>query len=195
MSAGRPIEYDPEQVLEAAMNLFWRLGYQGTSLNDLMKATALSKSSLYQTFGSKRNLFMRCLEHYQDKTTADLRERFQAAKSGKQFIADTLMWVIDEAKDGMQPQGCLVMNTATEFAQRDEGIANSVTRGLDRYREIFRCAVIRGQEEGSISRDTDVNVLVNYLVTNMSGLRTMVKAGSSVNSLKNMVKVIINALN
>ncbi len=61
MSIGRPLQFDPEQVLDAAMQVFWASGYDATSLQDLLQAMRLSKSSFYQTFGSKQQLFERCL--------------------------------------------------------------------------------------------------------------------------------------
>lgn len=194
MRTGRPIEYDLEQVLDSAMGLFWRRGYQSTSLNDLMQATALSKSSFYQVFASKHEVFIRCLERYQDQTTADLWRRLESAKSGREFIVDALMWVIEEAHCVDQPRGCLVMNTASEIAQHDAEIADCVACGLQRYHAIFRHAIKRAQREGAIRHDRNANLLADYLVTNMSGLRTMVKAGSTSKSLKSMVAVIMRAL-
>ena len=195
MRLGRPVEYDLEQVLDAAMDEFWRRGYQATSLKHLMNATTLSKSSLYQVFGSKHALFIRCLERYQDQTTADLWRRLESAPSGIQFIDDTLMWVIEEAKRTEQPQGCLVMNTASEIAQGDAEIADCVTLGLDKYRTIFRHAIERAQKEGAVSSGRDSKLLANYFVANMSGLRTMVKAGTNTGSLKKMITIVMQALN
>ena len=195
MRLGRPVEYDLEQVLDAAMDEFWRRGYQATSLKHLMNATTLSKSSLYQVFGSKQALFIRCLERYQDQTTADLWQRLESAPSGIRFIGDTLMWVIEEAKRTGQPQGCLVMNTASEIAQGDVEIADCVTLGLDKYRTIFRYAIERAQKEGAVNGGRDSKLLANYFVSNMSGLRTMVKAGTNARSLKKMVTIVMQALN
>lgn len=194
MRSGRPRQYDLERVLDTAMDLFWQRGYQTTSLNDLMQATALSKSSLYQVFGSKRELFMRCLERYQELTTADLWRRLESSKSGKQFLADTLLHVIEEGRGAEEPRGCMLMNTATENAQPDIEIANCVTRGLQAYYTIFRRAIENAQIEGTIARDRDVDLLADYVVTNVSGLRTMLKAGSNINSLKSLVAVILQTL-
>ena len=135
------------------MNEFWRRGYQATSLKHLMQATTLSKSSLYQVFGSKHGLFVHCLERYQDQTSSDLLQRLESARSGKQFIADTLMWVIEETKRTQQPRGCLVMNTAAEIAQGDTDIAHWMIRGWGRYHTIFRYAIERAQKEVAMDND------------------------------------------
>jgi AcrR family transcriptional regulator len=191
MKIGRPLEYNPDQVLEAAMRLFWRQGYEATSLQDLLAEMKLSKSSLYQAFGSKRNLFLQCIKRYREITMAEMQERLLKSDSGIQFIVDTLSGVVKEVNELANPKGCLVINTASEFAQSDAQIALSVANGLDGYRDMFCQAVRKGQKDGSIRHDFESELLANYLVTNMSGLRTMVKAGTNETILERMVEVIV----
>ena len=194
MSIGRPLEYSSEQVLDTAMGLFWRKGYEATSLQDLVGAMGLSRSSFYQAFGSKRELFLSCLERYQESTALDLTTRLDDAATGRDFIEDTLLWAIEEVIEGVDPKGCLVVNTATEFAQRDEQVAARVSQGFDKYRAIFLAAARRGQEDGSVRNDKEATLLANYLVTSMSGLRTMVKAGTDIEVLRGMVAMVMSAM-
>ena len=194
MSIGRPLEYSSEQVLDTAMGLFWRKGYEATSLQDLVGAMGLSRSSFYQAFGSKRELFLSCLERYQESTALDLATRLDDAATGRDFIEDTLLWAIEEVIEGVDPKGCLVVNTATEFAQRDEQVAARVSQGFDKYRAIFLAAARRGQEDGSVRNDKEATLLANYLVTSMSGLRTMVKAGTHIEVLRGMVAMVMSAM-
>lgn len=190
MVIGRPTEFDQDEVVDAAMALFWQHGYEATSLTHLLDAMSLSRSSFYHSFHSKHALFLCCLERYRARTVADLETRLQRAPSGKAFLEEALYWAIEEAMEATPPRGCLIMNTATEFAQRDEGIAATVSGALDEYRSIFRRAVERGQSEGSVSQDLDGADLAGYLVSAMSGLRTMVKAGTDAVTLKRMVRVV-----
>lgn len=176
MTAGRPLTYSTDQVLDETMALFWENGYEATSLRELIDAMQLSKSSFYQGFGSQHDLFVKCVERYQRQTTDMLRDRLAAAPSGHAFIADTLRWAIEEAFGDADPRGCLIMNTASEFAQRDPQIASLASEGLSRYHTVFAAAVQLGQDEGTIRSDKTAAVLSRYLVTTMSGLRTMVKS-------------------
>jgi len=194
MTVGRPLTYDADHALDEATSLFWQNGFEATSLSDLVEAMHLSRSSFYQGFGNKHDLFVRCLERYRDQTTAMLRDRLSLAESGYQFVANTLAWAIEEVFAGLDPRGCLIMNTATEFSQRDPQIAELVQQGLEAYRAIFEEAVVRGQEEGSIRADKEAGVLASYLVTTMSGLRTMVKAGTDRAALSETVVVALDAL-
>ena len=194
MGAGRPLTYDSDTVLDAAMRLFWQTGYEATSLHELLAAMNLSRSSFYHGFGSKHALFVRCLERYQEQTADYLWDRLESASSGHTFIVDTLTWAIEEAFAGADPRGCLVMNTATELAQRDPVIAAEVARGLRTFHSIFAAGVARGQAEGSIREDRHADVLASYLVTTMGGLRTMVKAGTDHSTLTVLVGLAMDGL-
>jgi len=72
----RTKEFDPDVALEIAVEVFWRLGYEHTSLDTLMREMRISKQSLYDTFGDKRSIYFRAMSHYREKTNASLRSLF-----------------------------------------------------------------------------------------------------------------------
>lgn len=194
MSIGRPLEFDPDQALDSALAIFWSQGYEATSLQDLLRAMSLSKSSFYQTFHSKRALFERCLERYRAKIADDLATRLSGAASGRAFIEEVLYSVAAEARGQGQPRGCLTMNTANEFSRRDAKVARQVSSGVASFKRVFFAAVQRGQEEGEISRIYHPGVLADYLVSSITGLRTMVKAGADGEAAEGVIKVVLKAL-
>jgi TetR/AcrR family transcriptional repressor of nem operon len=194
MSIGRPLAYSPDKVLDAAMRLFWRQGYEATSMQDLMKSMQLSKSSLYQAFGNKHQLFLRCMKRYHEITITEMQNQLARCQTGLDFISETLYQVVNQDNVLANPRGCLVTNTATEFSQSDSAIAISVRKGLMGYQSVFMAAAIKGQADGSIRTDWDPDVLSQYLVTSMSGLRTMVKAGIGPAALRQTVAVIVETV-
>ena len=175
------------------MQLFWLQGYDATSLQDLLDAMTLSKSSFYQAFASKHTLFTECLERYTQQTIDTWHDRLATSRSGLEFVTRTLADVIDEARRS-DPKGCFVVNTASEFAQTDSQIGECVTAGMRSFRSIFRDAVTRGQKDGSVRADRQAGLLVDYLVTTMSGLRTMVKAGTNRATLDRTRKLIVASI-
>lgn len=191
---GRPLQFDPEQVLESAMQLFWSQGYEATSMQDLLAHSGISKSSLYQTFGGKQQLFRRCISHYSDQFAGQMRQGLAEAASGRAFIEDFLYSVLDETRARCHRRGCLVMNTASEFAQSDPIIAKDVRSGIERFRRVLKAAVQRGQVEGGINRDLDAQVAASYLVSSMSGLKTQSKAGASAEQLRGIIGMILRSL-
>ena len=191
MRLGRPIEFDPDEVLEKAMQVFWSKGYDSTSLQDLLNAMNLSKSSFYQAFGSKHQLFQNCIIRYRELLTGEMMNHLEEAMSGMQFIEDILFTISNEAKDSAERRGCLILNSASEFAQTDRGIAKLVTEGIDKLKNVLLLAVKRAQREGDIPKRKQADALALYLFSSMSGLKTMVKAGADQAEVKRVIEVVL----
>ncbi len=194
MNIGRPLQFDPELALVSAMQLFWRKGYDATSLHDLLKVTGLSKSSFYQAFGSKHALFECSIDHYRNDMVCDLQTMLAKADTGRGFIEQLFFTIAAETKGKNARRGCLIMNTASEFAQTDPVISKLVKQGTKAFTEIFEAAVVRAQKEGNVSDDSDSKILAAYLVTSMSGLKTQVKAGMSADEVRSTTKIILSVL-
>ncbi len=194
MTYGRPKEFDVDRALEAATQQFWAVGYEATSLQDLLKAMNLSKSSLYQTFGKKYDLFIRCLEHYQQSMVNELNTQLTNSISPKQFLSDFLEGVISEAKTNATRKGCFLVNTANELCQRDAGVAEAVSCGTRNLAEVFHRAIEQGKNQKKINTNMPTESLVDYLMTSVSGLRTMIKAGADRDTLNPVINIIMKTL-
>lgn len=194
MTAGRPLQFDPDTALDRAMQLFWRKGYESTSLDNLLTTMDISKSSFYQAFKSKRNIFESSIRHYRTMLFGNLQSQLEQAASGKEFIETLLYDVASETSGPEARRGCLLMNTASEFSQTDPKIAGLVADSLDKIATIFEQAISQAQQEGDISKNKDARSLAIYLVSCMSGLKNMVKAGADRETIKRIVKVSITAL-
>lgn len=193
-TAGRPLEFDPDAALDAAMQQFWRKGYEHTSMEDLLKTMNISKSSLYQAFGNKRALFERSIARYGDQLAGQLLRNLEQAPSGKAFIRGFLESVLAEARGECEARGCLVLNTASEFSQRDPEIAEAVGQELRRFRDVLFEAVKRAKREKEIPADRDAMMLANFLVNSMSGLKTLSKAGTSEETIKGIIGLTLKTL-
>lgn len=194
MPAGRPRQFDPPVALGRATDLFWSRGYEGTSLQGLLTATGLSRSSLYQTFGDKHHLFSQCLEHYREKTASAMWQRLEEAPTGRAFVEVTLRRAAEERRANGGPRGCLMLNTATEFGHRDPEVTSQVQAGLRAFREVFEEAVRRGQADGSVTASQSPEQLAAYLVAGMGGVRTLVKGGESESLIDGVCEILLAAL-
>jgi TetR/AcrR family transcriptional repressor of nem operon len=194
MSIGRPLEFDPDVALESAMHVFWRQGYEASSLQDLIGAMGLSKSSFYQAFESKQALFKRCIQFYRQRLVDQLQHKLTQAGSGKAFIQPLFRDVANETSGADGRRGCLLMNTASEFAQTDADIAELVSISIDHLTRVFEKAIEQGQQQGEIPAEKNKQELANYLVSSMSGLKNMVKAGADSNSIEKTADIILSAL-
>jgi len=191
---GRPLEFDPAKVTDAAMEVFWCKGYEATSMTDLLQAMELSKSSLYQTFGSKQGLFERCLGRYVDWLSSNMAKQLDEAKSGRSFIENLFISIIETAEQPEGAKGCLMINSINEFGQKDADIALSLEESVNIFTKLFVKVVKRAQAEGDISPEADPYIIANYLHVAVSGLRTMIKAGADKSSVTNTVKMLLKAI-
>lgn len=177
------------------MHAFWCDGYEACSMQKLLQATGLSKSSIYQTFGGKHALFTQCLSLYQQRSAENMADHLRESPTGMHFLRQTMSSVVhDSNTDTGKPRGCFMMNTASEMGQTDPEIAKVVNDSLVRFRMMFKKAIERAQTEGDIARDKCADHLAAYLVTCMGGLRTMVKAGGDKEMINHTVEIMLGAL-
>jgi len=191
---GRPREFDENGAREVAMQLFWAKGYEATSLSNLLAAMGISKSSFYQTFESKHTLFEQCLNQYRDIIVSTMSKGLANAPTSMAFIRHALVDIANDTNDPLGRRGCLIMNTASEFSQRDSSIARCVEAGIQATRDIFLQAVNAAQADGEISSNTRAEILADYIVTVVSGLKNQVKAGASRKQIMNIAELSVSTL-
>jgi len=193
-TVGRPREFDPEDALDEAVEVFWTQGFDATSLRDLLEAMDLSKSSFYQTYGSKGELYLECIDRYRDRVVARMMQDLEQADSARAFIEDafrTLTRNLD-AENGRRP--CLVMNDSGDVERREEAVARRMQQGAAQFETVFRTAIERAQEAGDVSPKKDPEALARYLMSSRSGLLAVRKAGASEDELQDIVEVTLSAL-
>lgn len=148
---GRPRSFELDHVVDAAMLLFWRDGYEDTNLADITAATGVNPSSLYAAFGNKHGLFRAALERYQHHVDAAL-ETLASESSGVDDVIAFIEWVRTWIISAEQPNGCLFVNTMVEFAGRDADIAEAATRYREHFLSSIQRALQRAEQTGEIGR-------------------------------------------
>jgi AcrR family transcriptional regulator len=153
---GRPKRYDRDEVLVAARDLFWERGYEATSISDLEERTGLNRSSLYQEFGSKHELFEAALECYADRVIAQLLAGLREDDATLDTIAGlfTRLAKLFRSETAVATHGCLMVNTAAELAARDERIRPAAAKYRDQLRASFAAALTKAADHGQIDANT-----------------------------------------
>lgn len=149
---GRPRSFDVNEVTASAVRVFWRQGYDATSIDDLVEATGLSPSSLYGTFGSKRGLLDAALERYD----RDMDAVLGPLAEGSSGIEDVVAFVgrVRPVAAAPASPGCFMVNTTTEMAPRDAAIAERTRRYRERVRSSLRAALQRAAARQEIEAST-----------------------------------------
>lgn len=190
----RPQEFDTAEALSAAMHVFWRKGYEATSLADIMAATGLSKSSLYAAFGDKRSLFLAALSSYQAERMAFMQQVLEDGRPARQSIESFFRDAVAHIADPAQSSGCMTANEAVELAPHDADVQRLVAEDFQALDDAFTRAVTRGQADGSIASHEDPRKLARFLVVGFQGLQVMARAQSDRPRLDDTVTVMMGAL-
>lgn len=189
-------EFDPEKVADSVMDVFWRKGFAATSIQDLVKETGLSRSSLYSTFKSKEELYQQALNRYQIKTTANI-DLLSGLGSVKNIISQLLSQIVEDEVTDPQHRGCLMANASLELASHDENVAKSVLYNYERLRNALEGLIMRGQQSGEISPDHSPMALALFFVNTIQGIRVLSKGCSEQNRreyLCNVAEVALKTL-
>lgn len=172
----RTRDFDENEALERAMDVFWRKGYEATSLSDLTEAMNIRRPSLYAAFGDKRALFEAALRLYVARNAASARAILQRKGEVKEVIRAYFERVVADAYASSERPGCFCVNTMVELAPR-EPIFELLTREHQLYlAELFREKLDRGIRSGELDAGLNAEACSKSLVVSVIGLTVMLKA-------------------
>jgi TetR/AcrR family transcriptional repressor of nem operon len=169
MRAGRPKTFDEREVLDKAMHLFWLRGYAGVGLRELQEHMGISRQSLYDTFGSKRELFIRAIEHYRETQLTTALALLAREGSPLQNVKDVLAFFEQLASDA-SCRGCLVANALVEMGPHDPEIAALLQDTLERLQGSIREALDEAQRRGEVPGDRSAQQISRALTNAAMGM-------------------------
>ena len=190
----RPREFDADAALDRAMELFWSKGYEATSLDDLCEATGLSRSSLYATFGSKRNLLLRSVDRYVEQRTPSIAAVLTQPLPIYDAFDALARRFIDQIVSGPGRRGCFLGNCAAELPRGDRAALAHVRRGLESTEATFRDALARAAARGELPSGADVGALARFLTAGFQGLRLVGKVNPDRTVLEDITTTMLRCL-
>lgn len=185
LQMARKKEFDINDVLEKAITLFWEQGYEKTSLQNLVTHMGIHKRSMYDTFGDKHSLYLKALERCVDTTEENLREKAKNPISVKGTIRSLLESTLEYEE--IDRKGCLVVNSATELALRDDNAAEQVKRNFDSTQEILFELIKLGQSTGELSNRHDPRMLAIAILNLWLGIRVQTRVVTNLDELYSMI--------
>ena len=159
------------------MQLFWRQGYEATSIDDLVRAMGINRASLYGTFGDKHSLFLKVLERYISTVLEPRLAALDSASSATAAIRGLLVELAAFAAGDPQRRGCLVVNTACELGSRDAEVAGRLRAQADALEARLAGLLARAQQSGEIAASSIPQELARTLTTVIEGVRVRSKLG------------------
>lgn len=185
--SGRPLSFEREAALKKAMLLFWRQGYEGTSISDLTKALGVTPPSIYAAFGDKKHLFLEAVQYY----LAGPLTSFDIIESAN--TADTAVrGLLDAAANGFTgkdtPPGCLLASSAISGSSASDDVKNELAAMRLGIEEKLRERIEQAVASGEIATDADPDALAGYVMAVIQGLSTLARDGAGRDKLLRVAK-------
>lgn len=180
-------------MLHQAMLLFWKKGFEATSIPDLLQVMGISRSSLYDTFSDKQALYIAALEHYKN-VSFNKRVILERASNVRVGIRQFFEHHIASAYDTSLPGGCFVTNVAITLESPDEKLNELIKTSFLNLEHAFYELLEKGQQSGEIDKTTDVKAL-SYLLLNLHhSINVMARVGQDQQRALDMINLVIASI-
>jgi AcrR family transcriptional regulator len=189
---GRPRAFDVEEVLDRALQVFWRKGYEGASLDELTGAMGISRPSLYAAFGDKEGLFRKALDHYADGPLSFTREALKEP-TARAAVERLLLGAVKMQADPDTPPGCLMVHGALACGEGSDSIRQELNSRRAAYEADLRRRLVRAKAEGDLPPDANPADLARYFVTVVRGMAVEAAGGASSHQLRRVVRLALRA--
>ncbi len=191
---GRPREFDMDQALDKAIQVFSERGYHASSINDLTLAMELAAGSVYKAFKDKRAIFIAAFDRYKSVRNGLLANAISSATTGRAQLEAALLFYAESAQGAQGILGCLVVNGATELATFDDEIAQKVRTSLVNSEKLLSNLIAAGKQDGSIKPSIDEDIMGRALLSMTQGMRILGKTGRSLEEMQAVVYAALKML-
>lgn len=186
--------FDEDLILEKAVNLFWKKGYNATSAQDLVDHLGISRSSLYDTYGDKHSLFVKALKQYRKERIDPVIYGVNESEDIEAYIRNIFEVAKKEALDEERSKGCFMVNSAVELAPVDEEVRAIVNSIMQDVENTITVAIKKGQEQGLFTTAHSARSLASFVFNALNGLRVTAKFDASKKMFDDIATVCLAAL-
>jgi TetR/AcrR family transcriptional repressor of nem operon len=187
-------EFDSEEALQKAMEVFWSRGYEAASIQDLVRHMGINRQSLYDTFGDKHALYLKALDRYREVESRKLFELLEGGGSVKKALRQLFSDVVEGSLCDGGRRGCFMGNAMSELAGRCKDTAARTCNNMAAIEEAFYRGLVRGKKEGELKGVRDPRAVARFLYSSLQGLMLIAKVKQNRKTLEDVVKVTLSVL-
>ena len=188
----RSKEFNEEEALDKAMEVFWKQGYEKTSIQDLVDNMGIHRRSLYDTFGDKHSLFVQTLERYESLVAAQIKKQITEEMTSVESIRKIFELVV--YSDNTNPKGCLMVNTAVELSLLDNEVSQRIQSAFKQTENLIADLLSKGQARGEVASSFDINELARYIHNALIGVRVLVKMTADPKEFDSTIDITLSIL-
>jgi AcrR family transcriptional regulator len=192
MASGRPREFDTEEALDRAMEIFWRKGYEGTSVSDLTECLGITRPSLYAAFGNKEELFRLVLQRYEAKIVT-YRPQALSAPTAREVARQMLEGAANVFGTKVNPPGCLGIQGALACGEEAEPIRRELISNRLAGEAAIRRRLERAKADGDLPATAKPAALARYLSATIYGMAVLASGGTSRKDLLEVAQTALRA--
>ncbi len=188
---GRPKCFDEQEALQKAMLLFWKYGYEATSMSDLTKALNLTAPSIYSTFGDKSQLFSACLDYYLEHEACSLELIFQQAETAKVAIELYLYENLKKLLQQNKPSGCMLVTATMNCSPEHQPLQHDLLLKRQQVKEKIYQRLQQGIRDQDLSPNANIQAMTDYYATVIQGLTMQARDGVPIEQLEEVVTLAL----
>ena len=187
-------QFDQDQALHKAMEVFWSRGFEATSIQDLVAHMGINRQSIYDTYGDKHALYLLALDRYSEVEGRRLIELLEQPGSVRKSLRQLFGEVVEKALRDRERRGCFMGNATSELAGRCKETASRTCGNMATMEQAFNRALMRGKQEGEIQGGRDSRAMARFFYCMLQGLVLMAKARQDRKALNDVVRVTLSVL-
>ena len=189
----RPKEFDRDSALQKAVEVFCDHGYDGTSTEELLRAMDISRQSLYDTFGDKRQLYLQALQQYVADSVGEQIRALNGSPSSLKGIESALQAFVLNAGSAEAP-GCLGIGATCEFGVSDREVTALISTADRALQSSLERRINEGKDAGEISADIDARSAAQFIKATFAGIKVAARGGASAETLRNIARIAVRSL-
>lgn len=190
----RTREFCPSEALDKAMRVFWAKGYFGTSIEDLVSATGVSRYGLYAEFGDKNGLFLAALAHYEANVVRPMRDIIEQPGASLAAVRALFALLAGFLRQPGGKLGCLVFNSVNEMGLHDEATASKIMEVRQHLAQGILHMLTNAASKGELPAGFDVRREADFLFGILHALPVMARTGAESSAIENVISVALSTL-
>ena len=189
----RPKEFDRDTALQKAVDVFCEHGYEGTSTDELLRAMDISRQSLYDTFGDKRQLYLQALQQYVADTVGEQIRALNSSSSSLKGVEAALQAFVAKAGSAEAP-GCMGIGATCEFGVSDREVTALISTADKTLQSSLERRINEGKDAGEIGADIDTRAAAQFIKATLTGIKIAARGGAPADTLRNIARMAIRSL-
>lgn len=186
--------FDENEVLEKAMNLFWKKGYYATSIQDLVDHLGINRASLYDTFKDKKNLFEKAFFHYRKGNMETLEKFLNSQSNVKTGFKNLFEIAVQQSTLDKDRKGCFVVNSTIEFIPNEHEFSSLIQENRRQFEKLFLNYLQQGVEKNQISEEVNLKAVATLFFTFYNGLKVVTKVDFDAAAISSSIDSLLSVL-